>query len=82
MQAVHASPEDAIEIARAVRASKTIGMHWGTIMLTPEDPFEAPLRFRQAAEDQGYGSDNALILKIGETRAFPAKQAQVASRVA
>jgi len=47
-------------------------MHWGTIRLTPEDPFEPPLRFRQAAIDQGYGEDNALILKIGESRSFAA----------
>lgn len=70
MGSVHASPEEAVEIARAVGAKRAIGMHWGTIMLTPEDPFEAPQRFRQAADDQGYGADNAWILKIGETRAF------------
>lgn len=82
MQAVHASPEDAIEIARSVRARKTIGMHWGTIMLTPEDPFEAPVRFRQAAHDQGYGEENALILQVGETRAFATPGGQVAGQVA
>lgn len=72
MQSVHASPEDAVEIARAVRARKTIGMHWGTIVLTPEDPFEPPVRFRQAAIDQGYGADNAVVLKIGESFPFAA----------
>nr|WP_321481616.1 MBL fold metallo-hydrolase [uncultured Cohaesibacter sp.] len=70
MVEVHATPEEAISIARAVSARKAIGMHWGTIMLTPEDPFEAPVRFRQAAIDQGFGEENALILKIGETRAL------------
>jgi len=67
MKAVHATPEEAVEIVRAVRARKAIGMHWGTIVLTPEDPFEAPVRFRQAAIDQGYGAENAMTLKIGET---------------
>ena len=70
MAPVHATPEEAVEIARAVRARKAIGMHWGTIVLTSEDPFETPARFRRAAEDQGYGAENAWILKIGETRAF------------
>ena len=70
MVEVHATPEEAISIARAVGAKKAIGMHWGTIMLTPEDPFEAPVRFRQAAIDQGFGEENALILKIGETRSL------------
>ena len=70
MEAVHASPEEAVEIARTIRARKTIGMHWGTIMLTPENPFEAPDRFRQAAIDQGYGAENAWIMRIGETRSI------------
>ena len=70
MQAAHATPEEAVEIARSVGAAKAIGMHWGTIRLTPEDPFEAPVRFRQAAIDQGFGEANAWILKIGETRSL------------
>ena len=67
MRSVHASPEDAIEMAIALKAKQTIGMHWGSIMLTPEDPFEPPLRFRNAAINQDYGEENALILKVGET---------------
>lgn len=70
MKLVHASPEDAIEIARAVNATKALGMHWGTIRLTSEDPFEAPQRFREAAIAQNFGAENALILKIGETRSL------------
>lgn len=72
MKLVHASPEEAIEIARAVGAEKALGMHWGTIRLTSEDPFEAPERFRKAAIAQGYGAENALILRIGETRSLTA----------
>lgn len=71
MRSIHASPEEAIDIARSVGADKAIGMHWGTIRLTPEDAFEPPVRFRQAAIDRGYGRDNAIILKIGETYSLP-----------
>ena len=70
MQAVHANPEEAVEIARKLRARAAVGMHWGSIMLTPEDPFEAPTRFRTAAHDQQYGEDNAWIMQIGEVRGF------------
>ncbi len=70
MRSVHASPEDAIEIAKAIRTKKTIGMHWGAIMLTPEDPFEPPTRFRQAAIDLDYGEQNALIMRVGDTLAI------------
>ncbi len=70
MKPSHATPEEAIGIARQIGAHKAIGMHWGSIMLTPEDPFEASQRFRQAALEQQYGEDNAWILRNGEMRAF------------
>lgn len=70
MEASHATPEEAIAIARDIDAARTIGMHWGSIMLTPEDPFEAPERFRRAALEQQYGESNAWILKVGENRSF------------
>lgn len=72
MKMVHATPEEAIQIARAIGAKQALGMHWGTVLLTPEDPFEAPDRFRRAAVDQGYGEENALLLRIGETRSLKA----------
>jgi L-ascorbate metabolism protein UlaG (beta-lactamase superfamily) len=70
MQAVHVNPEEAIELVRAVGAKKAIGMHWGTIMLTLEDPFEVPRRFRQAAIDQRFGAENASVMRVGETRSL------------
>ncbi len=70
MKFSHATPEEAIDIVQAVGAAKAIGMHWGTVKLTPEDPFEAAPRFKAAARDKGYGEENAWIMKIGETRAL------------
>ena len=70
MQDSHVTPEEAIEISLTIGAKKAIGMHWGTIMLTPEDPFEAPVRFRQAAKELGLGEENAWVMKIGETRSL------------
>lgn len=68
MKASHASPEEAIGIARDIGAKQAIGMHWGSIMLTPEDPFEAPVRFKRAALEQQYGEENAAIMRVGEVR--------------
>ena len=70
MQASHATPEEAVGIAREIGAKAAVGMHWGSIMLTPEDPFEAPHRFRQAALEQQYGQDNAWVMQVGELRGF------------
>ena len=70
MQASHATPEEAVQIARDIGAKAAVGMHWGSIMLTPEDPFEAPHRFKRAALEQQYGEANAWVMKVGEVRGF------------
>jgi N-acyl-phosphatidylethanolamine-hydrolysing phospholipase D len=70
MQAVHANPEEAVQIARDLNATRVVAMHWGTIQLTDEPPFEPPERFRSAARAAGYGDDHAWIMRIGETRAL------------
>jgi N-acyl-phosphatidylethanolamine-hydrolysing phospholipase D len=68
MQGSHATPEEALQIARDLRARRLVGMHWGTIRLTDEPPFEPPVRFRAAAAAAGYGEDDAWVMRIGETR--------------
>jgi N-acyl-phosphatidylethanolamine-hydrolysing phospholipase D len=67
----HADPEEAVQIARDLGARRVMGMHWGTIIMTEEPPFEPPTRFRAAAEAAGYSEDEAWLLHIGETRALP-----------
>jgi N-acyl-phosphatidylethanolamine-hydrolysing phospholipase D len=70
MQAVHVNPEEAVRIARDLNARRVVAMHWGTIQLTDEPPFEPPERFRSAARAAGYADDQAWIMRIGETRAL------------
>jgi len=70
MHASHATPEEAVQIARDIGAKAAVGMHWGSIMLTPEDPFKAPHRFKRAALEQQYGEGNAWVMKVGEVRGF------------
>ena len=69
MQGSHATPEEALRIGRELGARRVVGMHWGTIRLTDEPPFEPPERFRAAAPAAGYGPDDAWVLRVGETRA-------------
>lgn len=70
MRSAHATPEEAIAIARAIRARVALGMHWGTVMMTPENPFEAPARFRKAALEQQFAEANAWIVPVGGAQAF------------
>ena len=68
MRAVHLDPEEAVAAGRDLRAKTLVAMHWGTIVLTDEPPFEPPGRFRAAANRAGYPDGRAWIMRIGETR--------------
>lgn len=72
MLASHANPEEAVRIGRDLGADTLLGMHWGTIVLTDEPPFEPPARFREAGRAMGYPEDRMWIMRIGESRAIPA----------
>jgi L-ascorbate metabolism protein UlaG (beta-lactamase superfamily) len=61
--AVHASPEEAVVIARDLRARHAIGHHWGTFALGIDSPAEDARRFVEA----GRGTLDADVLDIGET---------------
>jgi len=71
MRASHTTPEEALALARDLGAARVLGMHWGTVVLTDEDPFEPPQRFRRAAEASGLEPERAWLMAIGETRALP-----------
>jgi hypothetical protein len=45
-------------------------MHWGSIVLTDEPPFEPPERFRRAAQTAGYRDEATWVMRVGETRAI------------
>lgn len=57
MASVHCSPEQSLEIHKAIRAKLSIGMHYGTvrggISGQYEDVREPPRRWREAAEKEG-----------------------------
>lgn len=71
MKASHATPEEAIQMSIDLRARRAVGMHWGTVLLTVEPPFEPPVRFRAAGREKGLDDENVWIMRIGETRSLP-----------
>lgn len=67
MKGSHCTPEEAVAIATTLGAERLVAMHWGTIVLTDEPPFEPPERFRRAAYAAGLEVDRrALVPAIGE----------------
>jgi L-ascorbate metabolism protein UlaG (beta-lactamase superfamily) len=67
----HADPEEAVQIAVDLKARHVMAMHWGTIIMTEEPPFEPPRRFRIAAASAGFSTDQAWLMRVGETRKLP-----------
>mgnify|MGYP003950723781 CR=1 FL=1 len=64
----HTTPEEALNIAQDLKSKKVLGMHWGTVLLSLEDPFEPPIRFKNAAEKYGFNKNDAILFKIGESK--------------
>jgi len=64
----HSTPEEALNIGQDLKSKKVLGMHWGTAILSLEDPFEPPVRFKNATNMYGYHKDDAIIFKIGEVQ--------------
>jgi len=70
----HLTPEEAVKVAMETKSDVAVAMHWGTIELSDEPPWEPPVRFKKAARDNGISSDQTWVMKIGETRVLPSKK--------
>ena len=62
--AYHTNPEEALSIARDLKSKKTIGMHWGTFVLSLEPIMEPRKRFKDSAEKYGLKKKMLLFLKL------------------
>jgi L-ascorbate metabolism protein UlaG (beta-lactamase superfamily) len=67
----HSNPEEAVSLGKEINAKALLGIHWGTIDLSDEDPWEPPKRFEKAAQKAAYSPEDIWIFKIGETRKLP-----------
>ncbi len=70
----HATPEEAVLMGRELNAAALLGIHWGTIDLSDEDPWEPPERFRSAGREAGYAPESLWLMKVGETRILPKRE--------
>tara|TARA_Y100000590_G_scaffold437999_1_gene560307 strand:- start:1859 stop:2947 length:1089 start_codon:yes stop_codon:yes gene_type:complete len=70
MKASHCTPEEAVEITTMLSSRNILGMHWGTIRLSAENPWEPPLKFKEAALLKGYKKDQIWNLSIGQTKSL------------
>jgi L-ascorbate metabolism protein UlaG (beta-lactamase superfamily) len=68
MRLNHTTPEEALQLAADVGASRLLGIHWGTFDLADEPLDEPPARLRAAAARHPLGPDRVWVFRIGETR--------------
>ncbi|KAI7877456.1 Metallo-hydrolase/oxidoreductase [Lichtheimia hyalospora FSU 10163] len=71
MSTIHCSPEDAVRVHEDVKSKRSIGIHWGTFVLTDEDVSEPPRRLRDAMKKRGHDEHDFSVLKLGETLIIP-----------
>ncbi|UZJ55316.1 hypothetical protein CBS101457_004636 [Exobasidium rhododendri] len=70
MSAVHMAPDDSVCAHQQVKSKKSIGIHWGSFRLTPEDVNEPPKKLKEEVEKAGLDTDDFTVMGIGESRAF------------
>jgi N-acyl-phosphatidylethanolamine-hydrolysing phospholipase D len=67
MSCVHCTPEDAVCVHLDVQSRRSVGMHWGTFVLTDEDVREPPRRLQAEVARRGLAPTAFTTLAIGET---------------
>jgi N-acyl-phosphatidylethanolamine-hydrolysing phospholipase D len=68
MRAQHICPEEAVAAHVQLRAKKSLGVHFGTFVLTTEPIDEPPVRVRKEMERLGLDPLDFFTVKHGETR--------------
>ncbi|MBE7635904.1 MBL fold metallo-hydrolase [Sneathiella sp. P13V-1] len=68
MKDAHANPEEAVQIHLDVKSQKSIGMHWGTFILTSEPVMEPPERLKKAVKEAGLPAESFITLPVGGMR--------------
>ena len=61
----HIDPAEAIQIHREIGAKKSIGMHWGTFVLTDEHVLEPPQRLLDELLKQGMDPEQFSVVQHG-----------------
>ena len=67
MKNYHISPEEALQVHLDVQSRLTVGIHWGTFILTDEPLNEPPARLKRERRDKGISEEAFAVLAHGET---------------
>jgi L-ascorbate metabolism protein UlaG (beta-lactamase superfamily) len=69
MKTMHVDVPEAVQLRTDLRASRAIGMHWGTFEHLTDEPLdEPPHELAKQLAARGGSQDEFAVMKIGETR--------------
>ena len=68
MRPYHVNPDEAVKIHMDVRATQSVGMHWGTFILTDEPLDEPPAKLAEALKKYDVEESEFQVYQHGETR--------------
>jgi len=63
----HVNPSEAVQISLDIHANKSIGMHWGTFVLTTEPVMEPKLHLEKELQERGLPADYFVTMQHGQT---------------
>ena len=69
----HVNVEEALHIHRDVGAKRSLGVHWGTFVLTDEALDAPPRELAALRAARGMAEEEFFVLALGETRRLPAR---------
>jgi L-ascorbate metabolism protein UlaG (beta-lactamase superfamily) len=68
MQTQHINPEEAVRIHQDLHARYSVGIHWGTFVLTDEPLDEPPKKLQQALAAARISPERFFVMQHGQTR--------------
>ena len=71
MKDQHVNPSESVQIHRDLRAKRSLGVHWGTFVLTDEPTDEPPKALARARAEAKLAEEDFFVLAVGETRKLP-----------
>jgi N-acyl-phosphatidylethanolamine-hydrolysing phospholipase D len=67
MSPVHCSPADSVLLHKDIKSKLSVGMHWGTFVLTDEPVNQPPAKLKEALSKNGRKQEEFVTVNIGET---------------
>ena len=62
----HVDPEEAVQIHKDVSSAYSVGVHWGTFMMSDEHYLDPPRLFEEARIKHGLRQGTCITTRLGE----------------